>query len=50
MNKLCRQLRNDLADKKIDLIELMSEYDKGNGRVRVAALLQELKANGINLT
>ena len=39
MNKLCNYLREELLGKNIDMIEMMHEYDRGNGRVRVAALL-----------
>lgn len=46
--KLCQKLKVDLGGQ--DLVELMQSYDRGDGRVRVTALLQELKFKNITIT
>ena len=43
LQKVCAKIKKELEYRKIDIVELMKMYDKGNGRVRITALIQELK-------
>ena len=36
--------------RSIDLIAMMKMYDRGNGRVRISAIIQELRAKKLDIT